>query len=83
MLGRVILTFLFHMFGLALLLIPNQYQGPVVTAVLNVRLRVLDTVAIIMIFAGSVFLYTSLFIYLRSMVKKTRLPESNSFEKTE
>ncbi|MHB9095623.1 MAG: hypothetical protein ACYC21_13220 [Eubacteriales bacterium] len=81
---RFIFTFLFHMFGLSLLLIPNQYQGPVVTVISSIPLRVLDTVGVIMIFAGSIFLYTSLILCLRSQIKQTKqLPSNNSAEKTE
>lgn len=60
---------IFHLFCVGLLLIPDQYQGPVVATVSGCRLRLMDSVAIVLIIAGSIVLNTYLFIYSRSKVK--------------
>lgn len=80
---RFIFTFLFHVFGISLLLVPNQYQGPVVTVISSVRLRALDIVGIIMVFAGSVFLFIYLLLCLNQARQALQLPTDNNIEKTE
>lgn len=67
---RFIITFLFHLVGISLLLIPNQYQGPIVSTVFGVPLRVMDAIAIILIFAGSAFIYSSIFFLIRNQIRK-------------
>ncbi len=69
---RLTFTFLLHLFGLSLLLIPNQFQGPVVFTIFDIPLRVLDAVAVILIVAASVYLYTSLFLCLRAQKRQAR-----------
>ena len=81
---RFIFTFLFHLFAISLILIPDKYQGPVVAAILSIPIRRIDAIAIALIFAGSAFLYGSLFSFLRSQVKLTgQTPPNNGVEKTE
>jgi len=81
---RFILTFLFHLFGLSLLLIPNRFQGPVVVEGFGARFRVMDVVSIILIVVGSIFLYVSIYFFLRTQVKPGgQASPENSAEKTE
>ncbi len=74
---RFIFIFLFHLLAISLLLVPDQFQGPVVTAVFDVPLRVMDTVAVGLTLAGSVFLYFSLFIYLKLHLKENEQISAN------
>jgi len=62
---RFIFIFLFHLLAISMLLVPDTFQGPVVTAVFDVSLRVMDAAAVFLTLAGSVFLYISLFAYLK------------------
>lgn len=76
MLGKIIITFLFHIVGLVLLLLPNQYQGPVAAVLLGVPLRTVDLAGIGLIIVGSVFLN----IYLLVSFKK-QMPTKGESEK--
>ncbi len=83
---RLICTFLFHLFGLSLLLIPNRFQGPVVAVVSDIGFRVIDVLAIILMMAGSVYLYSSLYLCLKSqrrMAEQCRCPDNDTVEKSE
>ncbi len=81
---RFILTFLFHLFSLSLLLIPNRFQGPVVIEAFGTNFRVLDLTSVVLIIAGSVFLYASVYRFLRTQDNPGAMksPE-NGGEKTE
>ncbi len=80
---RLIFTFLFHLFGISLFLIPNKYQGPIVAAVSGIRLRALDAIALILLFSGTVFLFTSLIIQLKLQVKEIKQQSNNGVGKSE
>jgi len=81
---RFIFIFLFHLLAISMLLFPDQYQGPVVTAVFDVPLRVMDTAAVGLTLAGSIFLYFSLFAYLRLHLKENeQASPDNSLDKEE
>jgi len=62
------------------MLLPNRYQGPVITSVSDMPLRMVDIVALILIFAGTVFLYSSLFTCLRSQLKMIKEHDSDTTE---
>ncbi|PKM47205.1 MAG: hypothetical protein CVV03_04280 [Firmicutes bacterium HGW-Firmicutes-8] len=83
---RLISTFLIHLFGISLLLIPNRFQGPVVAIVSGVSFRVVDAISIILLVSATVFLYTSLILCLRAqlkLVKQCKCPEGDEVEKTD
>jgi uncharacterized protein YjeT (DUF2065 family) len=77
-------AFLFHLAGIILLLLPNQYQGPVVTAFFNIPFRALDTTGIILILAGTVYIFTSLFLCLREQMNQSaQLPVDQRLKETD
>ncbi|PKM81583.1 MAG: hypothetical protein CVU89_08805 [Firmicutes bacterium HGW-Firmicutes-14] len=80
---RLIFTFLVHLLGIIFLLVPNRFQGTVVTSVYDIPLRVLDTVAIVMIFAASMYLYSYLFVCLKAQLKEVQKlpPDEKNDEK--
>jgi hypothetical protein len=55
----------------------------VVTSVYDIPLRVLDTVAIVMIFAASMYLYSYLFVCLKAQLKEVQKlpPDEKNDEK--
>lgn len=75
---RFIFTFLFHLFGISLFLIPNNYQGPVVMQIFGFNMRAIDALALILMVGGTVFLYVSLFLCLSAQVKLTRQSRSDN-----
>lgn len=75
---RFIFTFLFHLFAISLILIPDKYKGPEVAAVIGIPLRAMDAAAIILIFAGSAFLFGSLFLFLKTQARLTGHPPANN-----
>lgn len=67
---RFLGTFVFHLISVSLVLFPKQLKGPVLTVVNDmIPITVLDVVAAILILAGSVFLYMTLFKFLKSQTK--------------
>lgn len=81
---KLIYTFLFHLFCISLLLIPDKYQGPVVTVVSNIYFRVVDAGVFILMIAGTIYLFSTLILCLKSQMKDMEnLAAENHVEKTE
>lgn len=68
----LLFTFLFHVFCLSLLVVPNEYQGPVVLTATGIQLRTLDVAAIVMIILGSAFLNIYIVSHYWPQIKKLR-----------
>lgn len=68
----LVFTFLFHVFSLSLLVVPNEYQGPVMLTASGVQLRTLDVAAVVMIVLGSAFLNIYIFSNYWPQIKKIR-----------
>ena len=68
----LVFTFLFHIFCLTLLVVPNEYQGPVVLTASGVQLRTLDVAAVAMIILGSAFLNIYVFKNYWPQIKKIK-----------
>lgn len=67
---RFLIVFVFHLLSVSLVLFPKQFKGPVLMTVNNlIPVTVLDVIAAIFVLAGSVFLYVSLFKFLKSQPK--------------
>jgi len=67
---RFLLTFLFHLASVSLVLFPKQLKGPVITVIGDmVPVTFLDMMAAFLVLAGSVFLYMTLFKFLKSQPK--------------
>lgn len=67
---KILGIFLFHMVCLGLLLIPDQYQGPVVAEVSGLQLRTADVTAFIMIIIGSLVLNILIFRHYWPQIKQ-------------
>lgn len=74
---KIAVTFLFHIAGLVLLLLPNQMQGQVITKLLGVPLRTLDVTGIVLIVMGSVLLNIYLFTSLRKQINPATPEDEN------
>lgn len=75
--ARFLGTFVFHLVSVSLVLFPSKLKGPVLMTINNMLpVAVLDVVAAILILAGSVFLYMSLFKFLKSQPKYAGSPEN-------
>lgn len=78
---KLSLIFLFHVFCLGLLFVPDIYQGPVVLVVLGLNLRLLDAAAVLLMILATAILYTYLFKNLLPQIKQlqeiTRVEEIN------
>ncbi len=67
---RFLFIFLFHMISVTLVLFPKQFKGPVITVINNtIPITIMDTVAVILVLAGSVVLFLTLFKFLKSQPK--------------
>jgi len=76
---KIIITFLLHIVGLVLLLVPNQYQGSVAASLLGLHLRTLDLAGIGLIIVGSVFINVYLFVSFRKQIRQ--MPSKDESEK--
>ena len=74
---KIAVTFLFHIVGLVLLLLPNRMQGQVITKLLGVPLRTLDVTGIVLIVMGSVLLNIYLFTSLRKQINPITPEDEN------
>ncbi len=75
---KLYLIFLFHVFCLGLLFVPDKYQGPLVFEVSGINLRLLDAAAILLIILATVIMYIYIFKNLLPQIKQ--LQELNGAE---
>lgn len=68
----LVFIFLLHVFCLSLLVVPNEYQGPVMLTASGVQLRTLDVAAVLGIVLGSAFLNIFIFKNYWPEIKKIR-----------
>lgn len=81
--AKLTVTFLFHLVGLILLLLPNRLQGQVMARLLGIQLRTLDVTGIILIVVGSVFLNVYLFTSFRRQAEQIKqVPSKGEAGKT-
>lgn len=67
---RFLGIFVFHLISVSLVLFPKQFKGPELTVINNLLpITVLDVVAAGLVLIGSVFLYMTLFKFLKSQPK--------------
>ncbi|HWI54428.1 MAG TPA: hypothetical protein VNT57_01940 [Desulfobacteria bacterium] len=75
---KLSLIFLFHVFCLGLLFVPDKYQGPIALVVSGVNLRVLDAAAVLLIILATAVLF--IYILRNLMPEIKQLQELNRAE---
>lgn len=77
-------VFVLHLFCLVMLLLPDNIQGPVVYNASGVNFRTLDVTAILLIIAGSAYLFGHIFTQYKSQINNIKKQiDNDSSEKTQ